>query len=162
MAFLIGTLLTLACVLIVSYPLIKTRFTTTYSLSKDQIYELTHLRQLMVSEIAQLETQPNSGETDPAHNKIVMDKLKADLERNLTQEYSILRKLDHIELDKTLPLEAAIEKKVQELSVLIKAGYPNSIFCISCVSELKSGTVTCPICGNPTIHTDRSKRRLRQ
>ncbi|SVA54825.1 uncharacterized protein METZ01_LOCUS107679, partial [marine metagenome] len=56
MAFLIGTLLTLACVLIVSYPLIKTRFTTTYSLSTDQIYELTHLRQLMVSEIAQLET----------------------------------------------------------------------------------------------------------
>ena len=162
MAFIIGTLLTLACVLIVSYPLIKTRYTRTTSLRKDQIYELTHLRELIVSEIARLETPPSSAEIDPIHKKTTMDKLKADLKRNLTQEYSILRKLEQIELDKTLSLEAAIEKKVQEISVLIQASYPNSILCISCISKLKSGTVACPNCGNPIIQTDISKRRLRQ
>ena len=162
MAFLIGILLTLACLLIISYPLIKTRFTITTSVQTDPIYDLTNIRRLIVSEIARLQNQPSSGGPDPDHSKILLDKLKADLNLNLKREYTLISHLDHIKLDRTLSLELAVEKKVQEIQIMIGAGFPKSIFCIHCVSDCEPGTIACAKCGNQTIHTGSSKNRLRQ
>ena len=161
MAFLIGILLTLACILIISYPLIKTRFTTTTSVQNDPIYDLTNIRRSIGSEIARLQNHPSSGEPDPDHSKILLDKLKADFNLNLKREYTLISQLDHIKLDQTLSLESAVEKKVQEIQIMIKAGSPKSIFCVHCVSECEPGTIACATCGNQTIYTDSSNDRLR-
>ena len=162
MTFLIGILLTLACLLIISYPLIKTRFTITTAVQNDPIYDLTNIRRIIGSEIARLQNQLSSGGPDPDHSKILLDKLKADFNLNLKREYTLISHLDHIKLDRTLSLEPAVEKKVQEIEVMIKTGSPKSIFCIHCVSECEPGTIACFKCGNQTIHTDSSKYRLRQ
>lgn len=161
MAFLIGILLTLACLLIISYPLIKTRFSIITSVPNDPIYDLTNIRQLIVSEIARLENQSSSGGPDPDHSKIVLDKLKNDLNLNLKREYMLISQLDHIKLDQTLSLEPAVEKKVQEIRILIGAGSPKSNFCVHCVLEHEHGTIACTKCGYLTIHTSSSKGRLR-
>ena len=116
---------------------------------------------LIVSEIARLENQSSSGGPDPDHSKIVLDKLKNDLNLNLKREYMLISQLDHIKLDQTLSLERAVEKKVQEIRILIGAGSPKSNFCIHCILEHEHGTIACTKCGYLTIHTSSSKGRLR-
>jgi len=140
----------------------KTHFSITTSIPADPIAELTHIRGLIVSEISQLEDQPSSGETDNEHRKIILDKLKSDLAYTFKQESSLLAKLDLIKLDKSLSLEPAIEKKIQEIRILIGAGCPKSSFCIDCVLEHEPGTRMCTKCGTLTTQTNSSKRRLRQ